>query len=128
MGCGPQTIGCDPLSDDWEINVNRAPMVVVDNTPQIRVGESLQVAVFTFGRVLCPQGNPVRSVTWQVGNPTVVALTQGKPFPDEATILGLAPGETSIVAQIVFDNGSTTRTESLWAAVNAPRNVVRVVP
>lgn len=127
-GCGAQSIGCDPLSNAWEINVNRTPMVVVDNTPQIRVGESLSMGVFTFSRVLCPQGDPIRSVAWQVSNPVVAALTQDKPSPNDATILGLAPGETTIAAQIVFDSGATMRTETLWAAAGGSRNVLRVVP
>jgi len=126
-GCGSYKIGCNPASDLWQINVNQSPMVVVDNTPQIHVGEKLPMAVFTLDGVLCPDGDP-GVVAWEVGDAGVGAITPNQPLANEATLLGIAPGETAITARITFPDGTTTRTSSLWAAVSSSRDVVRVVP
>jgi len=128
-GCGSGSLlgECEPALNQWLVNVNSTPMTVVDNTPQIRVGERLFIAVITFDRFFCPDDASITSTRWQLSNPGVVSLT-GQPQPNAATIPAMAAGETAVTAQVTFANGTRTETSMLWAAASGVRNVIRVVP
>jgi hypothetical protein len=118
---------CEPASNQWVINVYSTPMTVVDNTPQIRIGERLSIGVITFDRVFCPDKANITSTRWQFSNPGVVTLT-GQPQPNSATIVAAMTGETAVTAQVTFGNGTRTETSFLWAPVGGLRDVIRVVP